>query len=712
VFKQITVFIFIAVLLLAPFAGSSATETPALNPTEDHQRASDIITDFLGRYHYRRVELNDAFSESIYNNYLSTLDPTKSYFTASDIEHIDQYKYALDDALKNSDLVPAYRIFSIYQQRVNQRIDYALKLIEKYDFDFTKDENFEIRRKEANWATSEAELNDLWRKRIKNDVLSLKLADKDPEYISETLTKRYKNIKKRTNQIDEDDIFQLYINAYATSIDPHTSYLSPRTFDNFEIRMSLSLEGIGALLRSDGDHTIVERIIPGGPADLSSLLHAKDKIVGISQEDEEGFTDVIGWRLEEVVELIRGPKDTVVKLRILPGSKGDGAAIEEIAITRDEIKLEEQAAQKTILEVKDKDQTNKVGVITIPTFYLDFAAYHAGDKNYRSTTKDVQKLLEELQEENIDSLVLDLRSNGGGSLIEATHLAGLFITKGPIVQVRDSSGHIDIHSDNNSMLSYQGPMVVLVDRYSASASEIVASALQDYGRAVIVGETTFGKGSVQQLIDLNRYAGKSDNSLGQLKATIAQYYRVNGESTQHRGVVPDILFEASYDAEQHGESGLDNALPWTRITPLNRYNENISSEIIDTLSSQHTYRVRDDEKYQSLVSLYNLNEELQNRTDVSLNKEDREKLFTQLEKDRENFEKLIGIYEEDSDEEVIIASEPKDDDDYKNDILLNEAAYISADLKKYWNQDKQMMIVENSNEDSMLKQLVIEADTK
>jgi carboxyl-terminal processing protease len=714
VLKLINSLIFVTALLLSPLSGSFATETTVLNPTDDHERASDYITDFLGRYHYRRFEMNDEFSQTIFDNYLSTLDPTKSYFIASDIEHIGQYKFKLDDSLKKSDLVPAYRIFSIYQQRVNERIDYALALIEQGDFDFTKDESFQINRKEASWATSREELDDLWRKRIKNDVLSLKLADKDTDYINETLTKRYKNIKKRSNQIDEDDIFQLYINAYATSIDPHTSYLSPRTFDNFEIRMSLSLEGIGALLRSDGDHTIVERIIPGGPADLSSLLHAKDKIVGISQEDDKAFTDVIGWRLEEVVELIRGPKDTIVKLRILPGSKGDGAAIEEIAITRDEIKLEEQAAQKTILEVTENKQTSKVGVITIPTFYLDFAAYHEGDKNYRSTTKDVQKLLEELQAEGIDSLVLDLRSNGGGSLIEATHLSGLFITKGPIVQVRDSSGHIDIHSDNNSMLSYQGPMVVLVDRYSASASEIVASALQDYGRAVVVGETTFGKGSVQQLIDLNRFAGKSDNSLGQLKATIAQYYRVNGESTQHRGVVPDIMFEASYDAEQHGESSLDNALPWTRITPLSRYSENISPDIINTLTLQHNNRVKDDEKYQSLVSLYNLNEELQNRTDVPLNKEAREKLFTQLEEDRKIYEQLIGIYkEEDGDDEEIIASEPKDDEDYKNDILLNEAALISANLKKYWNQDKQMMVVENSKgEDSVLKQLAIEADPK
>ncbi|MEM8843812.1 MAG: carboxy terminal-processing peptidase [Pseudomonadota bacterium] len=697
---------FIAITLVLSFTSvSTATEATALSPSDDHERVSDIITDFLGRYHYRRVQLDDDFSQVVYDTYLSTLDPTKSYFLESDILGFNQYEFALDDALQNDDLIPAYEIFSIYQQRVNERIDYALELIEKEDFDFTIDESFQISRKDADWPSSAEELDDLWRKRIKNDVLSLKLADKDPEYVKETLTKRYENIKKRSNQIDEDDIFQLYINSYATSIDPHTSYLSPRTFDNFEIRMSLSLEGIGALLRTDGDHTIVERIIPGGPADLSSLLHAKDKIVGIAQQDDERFTDVIGWRLEEVVDLIRGPKDTVVRLRILPGSKGQAAAVEEIALTRDEIKLEEQAAQKTILDIDDQGSNKKVGVITVPTFYLDFAAYQAGDKDYRSTTKDVQKLLEELQQDGIDSLVLDLRSNGGGSLIEATQLAGLFIRKGPIVQVRDSSGHIDIQSDTNSKISYQGPMVVLVDRFSASASEIVASALQDYGRAVIVGETTFGKGSVQQLIDLNRYAGSSDNSLGQLKATIAQYFRVNGESTQHRGVVPDILFEASYDETQHGESSLDNALPWTKITPAKRPHDQISSDIIKILGTQHDERVKEDEKYQSLVNLYNLNEELQNRTDVSLNRADREKLFTQLEEDRKNYEMLIGIYKEDEEDEEIVVSdiEPKDEEDYENDILLKEAAYISADLQKYWNQDKQMMIVERSSDEAILQ---------
>ncbi len=573
---------------------------------------------------------------------------------------------------------------------MNERIEYALLLIEK-EFDFTKEENFNIERESAKWPYTIAQQNDLWRKRIKNDVLSLLLADKDQDEIKKTLVKRYSSVAKRTNQLDENDIFQLYINSYATAIDPHTSYLSPRSFNNFEIRMSLSLEGIGALLRTDGDNTIVERIIPGGPADLGELLHATDKIIGISQQNEKEFTDVVGWRLEEVVELIRGPKDTVVKLQILPGSKGDGAAVEEITITRNKIKLEEQAASKEILEIPHDSQTQKVGIVTIPTFYLDFNAFQNGDEDYRSTTKDVQALLGELLEENIDALVLDLRSNGGGSLIEATQLAGLFIDKGPIVQVRDSSGHIEIHKDKDASISYHGAMVVLVDRFSASASEIVASALQDYGRAIIVGETTFGKGSVQQLVDLNRFGRKNDVNLGQLKATIAQYFRINGESTQHRGVEPDILFEASYDKSEQGERSLDNALPWTRISPTQFDSRQISKQIVETLEQQHVSRTKEDEKYQSLIKLYNLNETLQKQTELSLNQTKREKTFSRLEKNRKQFEQLIGI--KDSNDDQDNESEDKQANS-KNDILLIEAAQISADLNHYWNRDKQRMIVQ------------------
>ena len=686
----------ISAFLLAAISFSSvALENTTLSPTVDHLRATKIITDFLGRYHYRKVDLNDEFSATIFNNFLDSLDSSKSYFLATDIARFDKYRFTLDDALRANNLLPAYSIFSTYQKRVNERIEYALLLIEK-EFDFSKDETFVIERKNSKWPVTIEQQNDLWRKRIKNDVLSLVLADKKEDEIKKTLVKRYSSVLKRTKQLDENDIFQLYINSYATAIDPHTSYLSPRSFDNFEIRMSLSLEGIGALLRTDGDNTVVERIIPGGPADLGDLLHAKDKIIGISQQNEKDFTDVVGWRLEEVVELIRGPKDTVVKLQILPGSKGDGAAVEEIAITRNKIKLEEQAATKDVIEIANNNKTEKIGIVTIPTFYLDFNAFQNGEEDYRSTTRDVHKLLGELLEENIDSLVLDLRSNGGGSLIEATQLAGLFIDEGPIVQVRDSSGHIEIHRDKDANISYTGPMVVLVDRFSASASEIVASALQDYGRAVIVGETTFGKGSVQQLVDLNRFGRKNDANLGQLKATIAQYYRINGESTQHRGVEPDIPFEASYDKSEQGERSLDNALPWTKISPTQFDNRHISKQIVENLERQHVSRTKDDEKYQSLIKLYNLNESLQKQTELSLNQSKREKIFSQLEKDRKQFELLIGLRDSSSDDSNDEKDNNNDDDkdNVDNDILLIEAAKISADLNSYWNRAKQRMVVQ------------------
>ena len=682
--KQFISGIFGLVFLLAPQI-SISVETTTLSPTVDHLRATQLITDFLGRYHYRKFELDDEFSATIFDNFLITLDPSKSYFLATDIARFDKYRLSLDDALKESNLIPPFNVFSTYRKRVGERVEYAMQLIEQ-EFDFTKEEDFLIQRGEANWPYTIEQQNDLWRKRIKNDVLSLRLADKKEDEIKSTLSKRYQGILKRSNQLDEDDIFQLYINSYATAIDPHTSYLSPRTFDNFEIRMSLSLEGIGALLRTDGDYTVVERIIPGGPADISTLLNSNDKIVGIAQQKETEFTDVIGWRLEEVVQLIRGPKDTIVRLQILPGSKGEGAALEEISITRNKIKLEEQAAREQVIDIQTNNSNSKVGIITIPTFYLDFNAFQKGEKDYRSTTRDVRALLDKLKKDNIECLVLDLRSNGGGSLIEATKLAGLFIDEGPIVQVRDSSGHIEIHRDKDDEIAYEGPMVVLVDRFSASASEIVASALQDYGRAVIVGETTFGKGSVQQLVDLNRFGRKPTENLGQLKATIAQYFRVNGESTQHRGVEPDISFEATYNKSEQGERSLDNALPWSKITPTYFGKSQIPDFIVTDLTEKHSTRVESNEKYQSLVKLYDLNEQIINQKNVSLNASSRKKRFLEIETMRKQHEKIIGISSEEADE--------NQEENIENDVLLFEAAQISADLESYWNQDTQRMIVQ------------------
>lgn len=679
------------ILIFIPYT-AGALEDSKLSPSIEHMRSTDIITDFLSRYHYRKFSIDDELSAAMFELYIESLDPSKSYFLASDIDQFSRYILNLDDALKLNNLTPAFEIFAVYQQRVQERMQFALEQLE-HDFDFSIDEDYQLRDEDVYFLATLTEQNDLWRKRVKNDVLSLRLADKPFEEIKSTLSRRYQNVLKRTLQLDNNDIFQTYINSFAGTIDPHTSYLSPRTYDNFEIRMSLSLEGIGAILKSDGDYTVIERIVSGGPADLAGQLHAKDKIVGIAQQNEDEFTDVIGWRLDEVVELIRGPKDTRVKLRILPTSKGNDVAPEDIEIVRNKIRLEEQAAKKNIITFEDSD--HKAGVITIPTFYMDFNAYQSGDKNYRSTTRDVEQLLAELATQDIDSLVLDLRSNGGGSLLEATQLAGLFIDKGPVVQVRDSSGHIEVHRDKDSGISYQGPLVVLVDRFSASASEIVSSALQDYGRAVVVGETTFGKGSVQQLIDLDRLNRKqTDNQLGQLKATIAQYFRVNGESTQHRGVVPDILFESSYDRDKYGERGLDNALPWTKISAIHKPRSFISSKTVDNLLQRHIVRTEYDEKYQALLDLYAMNNDLQNQTSLSLNQTKRELAFAERDEKRKALAKIIGIETQDEDGNPELAINPEEpivsaDDDISKDILLLEAAHISLDLGMVWDAKNQ-----------------------
>ena len=559
----------IVVVVAATFipVNSHGSTTSLLEPQKEHYRATRLITHILDKYHYKDFSIDDALSEKILDEYIQTLDPGRSYFYQKDINSFQVFEFELDDALNHSELSMPFQMFHLYQKRVNERIVYALDLLDK-EFDFTIDEELATDRSRVDWAIDEEELNEIWRKRIKNDVLTLKLADKDPGETRETLEKRYRNIAKRVRQIDAEDTYQLFINAFTNTLDPHTTYLSPRSSDNFAIKMSLSLEGIGALLSMDDDYTVVKKIIPGGPADLSNLLHASDRIVGIAQQNEEEFVDVVGWRLDNVVELIRGAKDTVVKLQILPGVEGRTAKIREIQITRDKIRLEEQAAKGKAIEIHDGNQAYKIGVIDVPTFYTDLVAYQRGGSNYRSTTRDVDNIITELKSENIDALVLDLRGNGGGSLTEAVQLTGLFIDEGPVVQVQNSNSRIEVHRDRDSDVSYQGPLVVLIDRFSASASEIVAGAIQDYQRGIIVGEPTFGKGTVQQLFDLNRFRSSRGAKLGQLKTTIAQYFRVNGDSTQHRGVTPDIDFNTYFADKEYGERALKNALPWGSLSPV------------------------------------------------------------------------------------------------------------------------------------------------
>jgi len=438
--------------------------------------------------------------------------------------------------------------------------------------------------------------------------------------------------------------------------------------------MSLSLEGIGALLRTDGEYTVVEKVIPGGPADLSDLLHGTDRIVGIAQEKEKVFKDVVGWRLEEVVALIRGAKGTKVKLQILPGDEGQAAKIKEIKITRDKIKLEEQAAKSEIIDISNNAKNYKIGIIDVPTFYIDFAAYQRGEKDYRSTTRDVDNLLTDLKSKKIDALILDLRGNGGGSLTEATQLTGLFIDEGPIVQVQDSSGRIEVHRDRDTNISYHGPLVVLVDRFSASASEIVASAIQDYRRGVVVGEPTFGKGTVQQLVDLNNFSSGSDSKLGQLKATIAQYFRIDGGSTQHKGVVPDIDFKTLYENEEHGERALKNALPSSTIAPVKHHIGDIDARIITQTSNMHNDRIKVDDKFNSLLEIIQLDYDVRNQKALSLLESTRKAEYKQVETTRSEYQEFLKDTENNLNK--------LDDEEEFIDVILDETAHIAKDLTK------------------------------
>ncbi|MCH1523084.1 MAG: S41 family peptidase, partial [Arenicellales bacterium] len=516
---------------------SSAGISPAISSVSTltaeahHDRTLKLINYFVERYHYRKTKLDDLLSSQILDRYLDALDVNRSYFLADDIEFFESYRYELDDYLNAQDSEPLFGIFNVYRSRVLNRIDSALDLLET-PFNFSVDEVYPFDRTKAPWAVVSADLDDLWRRRVKNDYLVLKLEGKTHSEIAKTLKDRYQQQKRRISQISSQDVFQIIVNAYMSAIEPHTGYFSPRATENFKIRMSLSLEGIGAVLQAQNEFTVVQRVVPGGPAEFEGSLRAGDRIIGVGQGDTESVVDVIGWRLDDVVDLIRGPKGSIVRLQIRPDPKTGNSESRILALTRDEIKLEEQAAQSSLLAVRDTEQVRRIGVIDIPTFYVDFDARSRGDADYRSTTRDVGRLITELENEGIDGLIIDLRGNGGGALAEATALTGLFIDSGPVVQVRDARGRTQVHRDPSDGLAYAGPLAVIVDRDSASASEIFSGAIQDYHRGIIVGEPTYGKGTVQNLIDLDRYSQDPEQSLGQLKLTIAQFFRITGASTQ------------------------------------------------------------------------------------------------------------------------------------------------------------------------------------
>ena len=603
---------------------AAANKWDSLQPDRDEIVASLNVVELLKRHHYSKPPLDDARSVIIYDSYIKLLDPARSYFTAADIAEFDKWKTQFDDFLKSGNLDPGFTIYKRYLDRVKQRLDFALAELNKGvdKIDFTTKETLLIDRKDAPWMKDQAELDDLWRKRVKDEVLRQKIAGKEPKQIQETLTKRYKNQLARLDQTRAEDIFQAYINTFAQSYDPHTNYLSPDNAENFDINMSLSLEGIGAVLQSDNDQVKIVRLVPAGPAAKTKQVAPADKIIGVAQGNKE-MVDVVGWRLDEVVKLIRGPKGSVVRLEIIPASNAPSDQTSKIvSITREAVKLEEQAAKKSVLKLKQDGRDYKLGIIEIPAFYLDFKAYRAGDPEYKSTTRDVKKLLTELQKEKVDGVVIDLRNNGGGSLQEATELTSLFIEKGPTVLVRNSDGRVDVLEDENPGAFYKGPLALLVNRLSASASEIFAGAMQDYHRALIIGGQTFGKGTVQTIQPLNH---------GELKLTLAKFYRVSGQSTQHQGVLPDIDYPSIIDTKEIGESALPEAMPWDTIRPVVKPAADPFKPFLAQLKAQHEARSDKDAEFTYIRDRLALTQKLMNEKTVSLNEQDRRARHDEIE---------------------------------------------------------------------------------
>lgn len=635
------------------------SDLPTLAPEAQHATASKRVTSRFTRSHYKHFSLNDEFSVNIFNRYLEMLDYNRNILTQSDVDSFAKWSKEFDDQLKNGKSEAAFAMFNLSLERRFERYDYALKLLDKKEFNFELDEEVELDRTEQAWAKNTAELNELWRKRVKYDALNLKLTGKELPEIKKMLGKRYNNALKRLTQTHSEDVFQIYMNAFAREVDPHTSYLSPRNAEQFQSEMNLSLEGIGAVLQVEDDYTVIRSLVAGGPASSSKQLAAGDRIIGVAQ-DEEDVVDVIGWRLDDVVQLIKGPKGSQVTLQILP--EGKDSKSYPVTIVRDKIRLEDRAVKSEVVEQDGK----KVGVLEVPSFYVGLS-------------EDTKKQINELNKQNVEGIIVDLRNNGGGALSEATALTGLFIESGAVVQVRDSYGRVKVNSDSDNKISYDGPLTVLVNRYSASASEIFAAAMQDHARAIILGEQSFGKGTVQQHRSLNHIYDLFDKPLGHVQYTIQKFYRINGGSTQNLGVVPDILFPTPVDPTETGESVEDNALPWDSIKQAEYKQLNDFSALLTQLTQLHKQRIEESMEFRFIQQDIEKYKAEKDDTSISLNEATRNRESDKLEKTRldriNQRQKLEGEKAFKSIDEV-----PKDYE--APDAYLDEAVAITLDLAK------------------------------
>ncbi len=573
---------------------TAAVSENDLKPDIQQSVEAKSVVELLEHFHYKKVAVDDALSSLIFDDYLKSLDPGRSYFLQSDIVDFEKYRNTLDDDTRAGDLSVAFYIFNVYQKRFTDRVDFALKQIDK-KFDFTTTENYTYDREKMPWFKSQAEADDLWSKRIKYEILNLKITGTDPAKVTETLKKRYANLTSQSSKFNNQDVFQIFMNSLTGSVETHTSYFVPTRAQDFNEDLARTFEGIGARLQLENEVVKVMEIIPGGPAFKAKTLDVGDRIIGVAQGKDGEFVDVIGWRIDVTVTKIKGPKGTIVRLKIIPAGQELSSTPKIVTLVRDKVVLEEQSAKKVIKTINSGGKSHKIGIIQLPAFYADFRAMQAGDRNYKSTTRDVRMLLDSLKKENVDAVIIDLRSNGGGSLPEAISLTGLFIQKGPVVQVRDRRNKVEIDEDEDPTVAWSGPLGVMVDRFSASASEIFAGAIQDYGRGIIIGNQTYGKGTVQQGINMERVIGAADKLMlkaaqtasnnngggaivankgalpefGQINLTMAKFYRVNGSSTQHKGVVPDIEFPTVFPKDKYGESSEPRALPWDTIAPSN-----------------------------------------------------------------------------------------------------------------------------------------------
>jgi carboxyl-terminal processing protease len=672
--RQLLSFLIAANVLLSTLLWMPDARANVAIKTEDGQSSVyREVLDRLASRHYRTQKVDDALSQRYLDEYIGLLDAGKNYFLQSDIDEFEQWRLKLDDLAKRGDIKPGFIMFNRLRDRAMAQLQNNVALLEdpEFQFDFNGEASIILDGDERDWLASPEAADAFWLKRMTDALIRLLLNEKDLEEARELVAKRFKNQIKQFDQRDSQDVFQLYTNALGSLYDPHTSYLSPRTNENFKINMSLSLTGIGAELTTEDDYTKVSRIIPGGPADLQGVLKAEDKIVGVGQA-EKPIVDVIGWRIDEVVELIRGEKDTKVRLELIP-SKGDSSNTKTITIVRDKVKLEDKSAQSIILEIDLNGEAFKLGVIDIPAFYMDFEAYRARDPKFKSTTRDVYNLVEELTEANVDGIVLDLRNNGGGSLYEATSLTDLFIDYGPVVQIRDAEQKVYRNHRASRRAAYSGPLIVMINRLSASASEIFAGALQDYGRALIVGTQSFGKGTVQEVVELSE---------GQLKMTISKFYRVSGDSTQHRGVIPDIAFPSLHDIEKIGESEQDNALPWDRIHRVPHQTQDHLTHYVAPLTASHLKRRSADPDFASLVERIKMSDDWEMDKSLSLN----------LEQRRARSERWdIGLFESENKRLVAKGEEP----------FADLTAWKDSDEEGEENDNEKESLTENDQEDTL-----------